>query len=304
MRARSCHSWLKSAISPGIALLLVCLTVLLVPIRAEAAPLLRRGSVGPDVENLQQSLAVLGYYAGWIDGDFGPMTEKAVIDFQASAGLETDGIVGPLTWEALKRATRVSRGLTGPLRGKLIVLDAGHGGPEPGAISPWGDKEKNFTLGITLKTKRYLEAQGATVILTRYGDYEPGSDWGYPIDSLLARVSIANSRAADLFVSIHNNAYPQDPGVSGVMGFYRKGSYESYKLAEKIAWAVNGTTALKMIDVQEGPYYVLNRTYMPAALIEVGFMTNRDDTYRLRLESFQDKAAQGIAAGIIDYLGR
>jgi N-acetylmuramoyl-L-alanine amidase len=88
------------------------------------------------------------------------------------------------------------------------------------------------------------------------------------------------------------------------MGFYRRGSYESYKLAEKIAWAVNGTTALKMIDVQEGPYYVLNRTYMPAALIEVGFMTNRDDTYRLRLESFQDKAAQGIAAGIIDYLGR
>lgn len=304
MHAHNRHSWLKAAISPGIVVLLACLMVIVLPIRAEAASLLRRGSTGPGVETLQHSLAALSYYTGWVDGDFGPITQAAVKEFQAGAGLVPDGIVGPLTWAALDRSTSVSRGTSGPLRGRTIVIDPGHGGSEPGAISAWGDKEKSFTLGIGLKVKRYLEAQGATVVMTRYGDYAPGSDWGYPVDELLARASIANSRGADLFVSVHNNAYPKDPGISGVMGFYRKGSPESYKLAEKIAWAVNYSSGLRMIDVQEGPYYVLNHTYMPAALIEVGFMTNRDDVNRLRLEAFQVKAAKGIAAGILDYFGR
>lgn len=304
MQARSCHSWLKTAASSGIVLILGLLMALLLPIRAEAAALLRLGSAGAEVEALQQSLAALGFYTGWVDGDFGPVTEKAVIGFQGSAGLEPDGVAGPLTWAALERATQVSRGVTGPLRGRLIVIDAGHGGPEPGAISAWGDKEKDFTLGISLKARRLLEALGATVVMTRYGDYAPGSDWGYPVDDLLARVSVANSKGADLFVSVHINSYPKDPGVSGVMGFYRKNSGQSYNLAEKIARAVNKSSDLKMIDIQEGPYYVLNRTYMPAALIEIGFMTNRDDVNRLRQESFQDKAAKGIAAGILDYLGR
>lgn len=304
MYAPACHSCQKAARTLGIALLFACLLVILLPIRAEAAPLLRRGSTGSNVEILQRSLAALGFYAGGVDGIFGPVTERAVTDFQASLGLQTDGIVGPLTWAALERAQQVSRGSSGPLRGRLIVVDAGHGGSEPGALSSWGDKEKNFTLGIALKTKRYLETQGATVVMTRQGDYLPGSDWGYPVDDLIARVSIANSRGADLFVSIHINAYPKDPTVSGVMGFYRQGSGTSRRLAENIAWAVNGTTDLRMIDVQQGPYYVLNHTYMPAALIEIGFMTNRSDINRLRLQSFQDKAARGIAEGILDYFGR
>jgi N-acetylmuramoyl-L-alanine amidase len=262
------------------------------------------GSQGESVEALQEVLSMLGYYTARVDGIFGPLTDKAVRAFQSASGLVPDGIVGPLTRSALQRAREVSRGKTGPLRGRLIVLDPGHGGVEPGAISSWGDKEKTFTLGLALKTRRYLEEMGASVIMTRYGDYPPGSDWGYPVDELLARVAIANSNGADIFVSIHNNAYPKDPGVSGVMGFYRRGSSESYKLASQIAWSVNASSGLRMIDVQEGPYYVLNRTYMPAALIEVGFMTNRNDVLRLRTESFQDRVAKGIAAGIVGYLGR
>lgn len=303
MEAHKRQVWLKTVRTPAILLLTACF-FLLVPIRAQTAPFLRIGSTGESVEMLQETLSALGYYAARVDGIFGPITDKAVRAFQTASGLVPDGIVGPLTWAALDRVRDVSRGKTGPLRGRLIVVDAGHGGAEPGAISPWGDKEKNFTLGLALKTRRYLEEMGATVIMTRYGDYSPGSDWGYPVDELLARVSIANANGADLFVSIHNNAYPKDPGVSGVMGFYRKGSQESYTLASKVAWAVNASSGLKMIDVQEGPYYVLNRTYMPAALIEVGFMTSRDDVLRLRLEAFQDKVAKGIAAGIVDYFGR
>lgn len=304
MEAQRRQLWFKTARAASVFLLASMCFAILVPIRAQAGPFLRAGSTGESVAIVQEILSGLGHYTGRVDGIFGPLTDKAVRAFQSASGLVPDGIVGPLTWAALERVGEVSRGKTGPLRGRLIVLDAGHGGSEPGAISPWGDKEKDFTLGIALKTRRFLEEMGATVVLTRYGDYPPGSDWGYPVDDLLARASIANSNGADVFVSIHINAYPQDPGVSGVMGFYRRGSSESYALASKIAWAVNASSGLKMIDVQQGPYYVLNRTYMPAALIEVGFMTNRNDVLSLRLGSFQDKVAQGIAAGIVAYFGR
>ena len=95
------------------------------------------------------------------------------------------------------------------LAGKVIVIDPGHGGYDPGAVSWWRDKEKDFTFDIAFKTVQYLRYHGARVIMTRYGDYPPGSDWGWYIDELVARVSIANSNNADVFLSIHVNAYPK-----------------------------------------------------------------------------------------------
>ena len=240
----------KPRLSTIIAVITLILITVLIPIQGHAASLLRLGSYGDSVANLQESLMNAGFNPGPIDGIFGSRTQFATIEFQRSAGLAVDGIAGPLTWNALERANSVSRG-SGPLRNRVIVIDPGHGGPEPGAISYWGDKEKNFTLDIAAKVRKYLESQGAVVIMTRYGDYSPGSDWWPPADDLLARVSIANSRGADLFLSIHINAYPNDSQVSGVMGFYRNGSWESQRLAKTLAQAVSDYTGLRMIDVQK-----------------------------------------------------
>ena len=302
----SYQRWARTALIPVCAILMFAI-MFLSPIRAWAAPILRTGNEGDAVASLQQSLADLGYSPGPVDGDFGPRTDAAVRAFQKSAGLLTDGICGPLTWTALDRAgADSSRGRpvfrAGALTGKTIVIDPGHGGNEPGAISTWGDKEKDFTLAMGLKVRGYLEAQGAKVIMTRHGDYPPGSDWGWPVDELAARASLANTNRADLFVSIHDNAYPQDASVSGVMGFYRRDSAESASLARSLAQGVSKSTGLKMIDVQVGPYYVLNHTAMPAALVEVGFMTNWGDVASLRTGSFTDSAGRGIAEGIVDYL--
>jgi len=261
------------------------------------------GDRGDAVSALQTALQNAGFNPGPVDGIFGPKTLSALKEFQAAAGIAVDGICGPITQDALNRWQGSSRS-TGPLRGKTIVLDPGHGGQEPGALSPWGDKEKNFTLPIASKVRYYLESQGANVIMTRYGDYSPGSDWGQWVDELVARVSIANSNAADAFVSVHINAYPQDPTVSGVMGFYRRGSWGSQALASVIAQCVAGATELRYIDTQVGPYYVLNHTYMPAALVEVGFMTNWNDVNLLRQSWFLDRVAKGISQGIADYLTR
>lgn len=304
MKSRT-HFWARRTLIPVCAAL--ALVVLLSsPIRAAAAPILRTGSQGDSVLQLQQSLAKLGFDPGPKDGDFGPRTLAAVTQFQNSAGLKPDGVVGPLTWGAIDRLSvsgETTSRSAGPLRGRTIVVDAGHGGNEPGAISPWGDNEKDFTLKIALKVRQYLEAQGANVIMTRYGDYPPGSDWGYTVDELAARASIANSNSADLFVCIHINSYT-DPNVSGVMGFYRSGSQASLTLASRLANTVSGTTGLRYIDTQVGPYYVLNHTTMPAALIEIGFMSNYHDVNLLRQNSFIDDAARGLAAGIVDYFGR
>lgn len=299
------HLWVRRICLPALAVVMV-LGFILFPIRAYAASLLRLGSVGNEVALLQQRLAQLGFNPGPVDGIFGPMTENAVKSFQRKVGLEDDGIVGPLTREALDRAAGMastSRS-AGPLRGRLIVVDPGHGGPEPGAISPWGDREKDFTLGIALRLRRQLEALGARVIMTRYGDYSPGSDWKTSVDELLARVSLANANNADLFVSIHINSYPDDPSVSGVMGFYRSGSYQSKSLASALAENISSATGLRFIDVRPGPYYVLNHTAMPAALMEVGFMTNKGDVALLRQASFLDSVAAAMTRGIVQYLGR
>lgn len=304
MESRS-HFWARQALIPVCAAL--ALAVLLSsPIRAAAAPILRTGSQGDSVRQLQQSLSALGYDPGPQDGDFGPRTLAAVVKLQNSSGLVPDGICGPLTWSAIDRLSQagVTSRSAGPLRGRLVVIDPGHGGNEPGALSTWGDREKDFTLRIASKVRQYLEAQGATVQLTRYGDYTPGGDWGRTVDELAARASLANSNDADIFVSIHNNSYPKDPNTSGVMAFYRSGSAESMSLAKSLATGVNATTGLRFIDVQVGPYYVLSHTVMPAALVEVGFMTNWHDVNLLRQNSFIDDAARGIAAGIVDYLGR
>lgn len=290
-----------ASLTRSIALAAALIIILLIPVRGEAAPLLRLGDYGDNVIRLQNMLLSAGYDPGPIDGIFGPRTQAATIEFQRSAGLLVDGIVGPQTWGALERLSGVSRG-TGPLRGRIIVIDPGHGGPEPGAISYWGDKEKDFTLGIASKLRGYLEAQGAVVLMTRYGDYSPGHDWSPRPDELLARVSIANSRGADLFLSIHINAYPKDPSVSGVMGFYRAGSWESQRLARTLANSVAATTGLRYIDTQVGPYYVLNNTYMLAALMEIGFMTNWHDVNLLRQDWFQDAVARGLARGVSEYL--
>ncbi|HHT85102.1 MAG: N-acetylmuramoyl-L-alanine amidase [Bacillota bacterium] len=286
-----------------IALAALVIIILLIPVRGDAAPLLRLGDYGDSVAQLQELLVNAGFDPGPVDGIFGPRTQAATMSFQRSAGLVVDGIAGPVTWGALERLSGVSRG-AGPLRGRTIVIDPGHGGPEPGAISYWGDKEKDFTLGIATKVRRYLEDQGAIVVMTRYGDYSPGSDWSPRPDELLARVSIANSRGVDLFLSIHINAYPKDPGVSGVMGFYRAGSWESQQLARTLAACVSDSTGLRYIDTQQGPYYVLNNTYMPAALMEIGFMTNWNDVSLLRQNWFQEAVARGLARGVREFLNR
>ena len=183
----------------------------------------------------------------------------------------------------------------GALKGKIIMLDAGHGGSDPGAIGPtYGTKEKDVVLPITLKTAALLEAQGARVILTRQQDRDV---------SLEGRVNLSNSHKPHLFVSIHAD-YNYNPATNGSTVYYSSAnprSQESSRLGVHIMDELAKNPGLRRVGVRDSKYYVLRNNTVPAVLVETAFLSYAPEEALLRQDSFQQKVAAGITAGILRY---
>ena len=180
--------------------------------------------------------------------------------------------------------------------GKRIVLDPGHGGSDTGAIGPTGVTEKSIALRIAKRLKVLLEAEGAEVILTRTEDTEvsPKKAQATDVEELQARCDIANQNSADIFLSIHLDAFsgPEAHGTTGY--YYEMGSADSRRLADCIKRGVLrrlGTCA----------FYVCRHTDMPATLLETAFVSNPREEQMMNSEEGVENAAQGIAAGIAEY---
>jgi N-acetylmuramoyl-L-alanine amidase len=184
---------------------------------------------------------------------------------------------------------------SGILKGKVIMLDAGHGGTDPGAIgSTYGTREKDVVLPITLKTAALLEAQGATVILTRQYDTTL---------SLEGRVNMSNTRQPHIFVSIHAD-YNNNPTISGSTVYYSSlnpRSGESYRLGSLIMDSLEETLGLRRVGVRDSRYYVLRYNTVPAVLVETAFLSYQPEEALLRQDHFQRQAAEAIARGIMRY---
>jgi len=185
-----------------------------------------------------------------------------------------------------------------PLDRKIIVLDAGHGGWDPGMVSGKVE-EKHINLSIAQKLQTFLEQGGATVIITRIDDSDLANS---KAGDMNARRLIANTSHADIFVSIHQNAYASS-NVKGAQVFYFNESDNSQKLAnlvqDRIKEFVDAGNKLK--PRPNSNYYVLKQTEMPAVLVECGFLTNYNDRQKLTSEAYQNKMAWGIYLGIVDY---
>lgn len=265
-----------------------------------AAPVMGMGSSGEAVLELQKTLKSRGFDPGGLDGVFGPATEKAVRSFQAKMGLTVDGRVGPETAEALRsdfnsRARRL-------LAGKTIALDPGHGGTNSGAVGPAGTREADNVLAIALELERMLKQLGGRVAMTRRTDRELTGPYSTDAEELGARVAVAERTGADLFISIHNNAYEKDPGVSGAMTFYN-GDGESRRLAGSLLEGISSQTGLAPVGVEWAGFFVLRHSPVPATLVEIGFMTNSEDEKALSSSQFRTQAAKGLLVGIVEYLG-
>ena len=196
-----------------------------------------------------------------------------------------------------------------PVTDKTIVLDAGHGGIDPGAMNK--DKtvlEKNINLQITMKIKELIEASGGNVVLTRDSDislYEEGANkttrQKYN-ENLKNRKKIVENSQADMFVSIHLNSF-EDSKYYGAQTFYPAGKEDSKFLAEMIQAelkrVVDNTNNRKIKPRED--LYLLKDNKMPSVLIECGFLSNQKEAELLAEEEYQDKIAWAIYVGIQKY---
>jgi N-acetylmuramoyl-L-alanine amidase len=179
-------------------------------------------------------------------------------------------------------------------RGRFrVVIDPGHGGPDPGAIGIGGTQEKDVVLEISLQVAELLRSRGVEALLTRNGDID--------VD-LPPRVQFANSSGADAFVSIHANALSMSrPDVNGLETFYFQ-SLQGRNLANSIHASLLQTVRRIDRGVKEGRFYVIRATRMPSTLVEVGFLTGADDAADLVDPAHRRQIALAIAVGILDYL--
>ncbi len=180
------------------------------------------------------------------------------------------------------------------LRGKVIVVDPGHGGVDPGAIGFSGLQEKVVTLAVGQNLESLLQGAGASVIMTRTGDQSVSNT---------KRVEIANKARADLFVSIHANAFTS-PDANGTETYYyenNENSAASKFLAQAIQGEFLSTLGLRDRGVKEKNFFVLTNSEMPAVLVEMAFLTNQKEEELLRDAKTQKILAEALFRGIESY---
>lgn len=192
-----------------------------------------------------------------------------------------------------------------PLTGKIIVLDAGHGGMDGGANFE-SIQEKEISLAVTKKIQDFLQEQGALVLLTREDDSDLASDGTKGIrnrkrEDLQNRVKVINESEADLFLSIHLNAFPSRSS-SGAQTFYTNRYLENKQAAEFIQQEIirNLENTSRQPSVIQNIYLMANAT-KPGALVEIGFISNAAERQNLIQESYQEKIAAAVYKGILRY---
>lgn len=187
--------------------------------------------------------------------------------------------------------------------GKRIVLDPGHGGSDTGAIGPTGVTEKSIALRIAKRLKVLLEAEGAEVILTRTEDTEvsPKKAQATDVEELQARCDIANQNSADIFLSIHLDAFSGSEAHGTTGYYYEMGSADSRRLADCIKRGVLRRLGTFDRGTKPCAFYVCRHTDMPATLLETAFVSNPREEQMMNSEEGVENAAQGIAAGIAEY---
>lgn len=221
-----------------------------------------------------------------------------------------------------------------PGRIRRIVIDPGHGGHDPGAVSPYGTKEKDIVLQIGLNLAQKIRNElGIEAVMTRSTDV---------FIELQERTAIANKVGADLFISIHANA-SLNRAANGIETYYLNlaktekaaqlaakengtslekvsmlqavlfdlmANYkinDSAHLADEVQKALfknaqTGYPAVKNLGVKQGPFYVLVGATMPSILVETAFLSNEKDEQKLKDPEFQELTADGIIAGIRGYI--
>ena len=191
---------------------------------------------------------------------------------------------------------------------RTIVLDAGHGGEDGGAVSPDGVVESDLNLAITRRLRDVLLFLGRDTVLTRTGEdaiYSPEAVTlrEKKVSDLKNRVALINSQPEAVLISIHQNSMPDHPSVHGAQVFYN-GAASGPRLGETVQAALNGAVNAgngKNAKTIDGTIYLMKNVQCPAILVECGFLSNRTETGQLLTGGYQLKLAVCIAAGFLQH---
>jgi len=262
---------------------------------------------GDDVAALQERLVVLGVLADAVDGLFGVRTEAALRDLQRGLGLAGDGICGPNTLRALGALARAVGGgdpwalrqqaavavAGSSLAGKVVVLDPGHGGTDPG-VTGYGLTEAEIALDVATRVQGRLAAIGVSPVLTRGADSGPDE---------MTRAALAEDVGADVVLSVHCDGHPS-PRAGGVASFYwgdeRVGARSAVgeQLAQLVQSEITARTGLLDLRSHACTLDMVRITRMPAVQVELGYLTNPDDARLLADGGFRDAIAESLVFAI------
>ena len=187
----------------------------------------------------------------------------------------------------------------------LILVDAGHGGSDPGMIGVGGLEEKGINLSISLLLRDTLEKSGYSVIMTREEDeglYD-SSAANKKAQDMQRRIAMIREHMPVLSVSIHQNSY-HDAGVHGPQVFYYESSVEGKKLAEAVQSSLNDLLEVDRPRKVKGntSYYLLKRSSGTLVIVECGFLSNPEEEQKLQTKEYQEKVAAAVSEGIRTYL--
>lgn len=187
---------------------------------------------------------------------------------------------------------------------RCIVIDAGHGGFDPGKVGVNGQLEKDINLEIADRLKQFLQAEGIEVVMTRQGEnglYDEDAS-NKKVQDMKRRLEIIEKADPALVVSIHQNSYHEEY-VKGAQVFYYATSTNSRVLAEMLQ------EQLRRLDPQNkreakgnDSYFLLKKTAKPIVIVECGFLSNREEAEKLTTSLYQEKLAWNIHMGIMKYL--
>lgn len=189
-------------------------------------------------------------------------------------------------------AQRPSTGGLPPLTGKRVVIDAGHGGKDPGTKGVSRLPEKTIVLSIANEVARLLQQRRAAVISTRTTD---------TFLELDTRAAIAQRNNAHLFVAIHADSAARRSASGSTLYIAREASSQSFSAARSIQRALT-SAGIECRGIHRANYRVLVAHSRPAVLVECGFLTNSGDATKLNTQQYRSKVAAAIARGVADYL--
>lgn len=179
-----------------------------------------------------------------------------------------------------------------------VILDAGHGGIDVGKTGVNGEKEKDINLEISKKIKKFLSDSNVTVKMTREGDERLADSQR---EDLKARTDIMNGGAL-LAVSIHQNSY-RDPAVSGAQVFYYTDSEEGRTAAGMIQAELNALAPDNEKEIRANDsYYILKNTRIPTVIVECGFLSSYTEAEKLADDEYQNRIAEAVSEGILQYI--